>query len=79
METSNRAYNRRDIKQLLKLPAKAQHPSNATTKSQEFQAWFASGIRTCNKHPYPFVWCIIEGPACPKCRREAGEPEPSDW
>lgn len=72
-------YNRKDIKSLLKLPPKAKVPSKATTKTPEFQEWFKAGIRVCNNHPYPFVWCIIEGTACPKCRQESGVVEKDEW
>ena len=39
--------------------------------SDEWQEWFASGVRRCEKHAYPFVWHIMQATECPQCAQLA--------
>lgn len=57
-----RRYHIGDIRPRFRMPS-APH-----CYSPEYQRWFASGLRQCAKHPYPFQWHLMEYIECPKCR-----------
>jgi hypothetical protein len=61
----------RDVKRLIYPPRKRKQPYHPLCYEAEFQAWFQSGIRRCDKHAYPYEWHIMLGLSCPKCADEA--------
>ena len=61
--------HRKDIRQFWVTPDFTEKGFDKRYYQDEWQEWFASGIRRCDKHAYPFVWHVMQATECPKCAR----------
>jgi hypothetical protein len=73
-----RKYKVEDIREYLGLGSKFKFPKSLYTQGKkgskdiytdEFQSWFAGGLRRCEEHAYPVSWHIMQGLHCPQCNR----------
>lgn len=76
MDVQNRQYECRDMISKFRCPEDYENKRKAEREKikahiyhPEYQDWFASGMRRCTSHPFPYVWHIMEAIDCPKCSR----------
>lgn len=51
----------------LKNIVKTANWQNEHIHSDEVQAWWQSGLRRCELHPYPVEYHLLQNLTCPKC------------